>query len=140
MIAHRLLDRLEKVRSTGPGRWSACCPSHRDGTPSLSIREADDGRLLIHCFAGCDVGEIVAAIGLGLEQLFPIPLSTPFVRGRRERLITARQGLEIVAQEALVTAVIGSDAANGKPVTRELADRLWLAAGRIRAAYSEVAE
>jgi hypothetical protein len=140
MIAHRLLDRLEKVRSTGPGRWSACCPSHRDGTPSLSIREADDGRLLIHCFAGCDVGEIVAAVGLGLEQLFPTPSSTPFVRGRRERLITARQGLEIVAQEALVTVVIGSDVANGKPVTRELADRLWLAAGRIRAAYSEVAE
>jgi hypothetical protein len=140
MIAHRLLDRLEKVRSTGPGRWSACCPSHRDGKPSLSIREADDGRLLIHCFAGCDVGEIVAAIGLELEQLFPTPPSTPFGRGRIERLMTARQGLEIVAQEALVTAVIGSDAANGKPLTRELADRLWLATGRIRAVYSEVAE
>lgn len=39
-----LLDRLDKVKKTGKGAWSACCPSHTDRGPSLSIRETDGGR------------------------------------------------------------------------------------------------
>ena len=35
------------------GGWIARCPAHRDRTPSLSITETADGRLLLHCFAGC---------------------------------------------------------------------------------------
>lgn len=69
--AERLLERLEAVRETGPGRWLARCPSHEDGRPSLSIREGDDGRVLAHCFAGCPVEEIVSAVGLELSDLFP---------------------------------------------------------------------
>ena len=53
-----LLERLEKVRRTPTGHI-ARCPAHPDKTPSLSIREADDGKLLVHCFAGCDHDAIV---------------------------------------------------------------------------------
>ena len=48
----RALDLLEDVRQTGLDQWMARCPSHEDKTPSLSIREGDDGRVLLHCFAG----------------------------------------------------------------------------------------
>jgi hypothetical protein len=38
----------------------AVCPTHRDRSPSLSIRDGNvDGRVLLHCFAGCDVRDIL---------------------------------------------------------------------------------
>jgi hypothetical protein len=58
------LQRFEKLRSTGPGRWTACCPAHEDRTPSLSIRLTRD-RWLFHCHAqGCDFRDIMRAVGL----------------------------------------------------------------------------
>lgn len=41
--------------------WQANCPAHDDSTASLSIAEGDDGRLLVHCHAGCDFGDIIDA-------------------------------------------------------------------------------
>ena len=67
----KVLVRLDKVKSAGPGRWKACCPAHDDTHPSLSIREADDGKVLLHCWAGCSSTDITAAIGLELRDLFP---------------------------------------------------------------------
>jgi len=64
-----VLSRLQRVRRSGRG-WTACCPAHNDKTPSLSIAEGDDGRLLLHCFGGCEAATIVAAIGLELADLF----------------------------------------------------------------------
>jgi hypothetical protein len=48
------------------GRWTAnggmCrCPSHDDRTPSLSVRPGRK-RLLLHCFAGCTVADILRAL------------------------------------------------------------------------------
>ena len=56
------------------GRWhgrygSARCPAHEDRDPSLSLRDGDDGRLLVKCHAGCDGRDVLAALrGLGLLQ------------------------------------------------------------------------
>jgi len=66
-----LLSRLQKVKSAGSGKWKACCPAHQDSDPSLSIAETKDGRILLHCFAGCGASDIVAALGLSLSDLFP---------------------------------------------------------------------
>lgn len=60
-----VLAALEGVRPAGPGKWMACCPAHADRTPSLSVREAGEGRVLLHCFAGCCYADIMAALGLG---------------------------------------------------------------------------
>lgn len=51
MTATALIDRLEFCKPTGKGEWAARCPAHSDSTPSLSIKELDDGRTLIHCLA-----------------------------------------------------------------------------------------
>jgi CHC2-type zinc finger protein len=66
------LGRLEQVRRNGRG-WTARCPAHEDRTPSLSVREGDDGRILVHCFAGCTADKITAALGLRLSDLYPGP-------------------------------------------------------------------
>ena len=48
-------------RKAGSG-WTARCPAHDDRTPSLSIRNAADGTLLVHCHAGCDQERVIAAL------------------------------------------------------------------------------
>ena len=41
------------VKALGGRRGLARCPAHDDKTPSLSVTDALDGRLLTHCFSGC---------------------------------------------------------------------------------------
>jgi hypothetical protein len=67
----RVLERLEGVKQHN-GYFMAFCPAHDDRRePSLSIREGDDERALLNCFAGCSFEEIVAALGLEPKDLFP---------------------------------------------------------------------
>jgi len=56
-----LIDRVGRgSRGAGPGRWVASCPAHEELSPSLSIRELEDGRVLLHDFAGCDLDTMAA--------------------------------------------------------------------------------
>jgi hypothetical protein len=41
------------------GGWKASCPAHDDQTPSLPIRDADDGKVLVRCPAGCDQEQVI---------------------------------------------------------------------------------
>ena len=49
----------------------ARCPAHDDRNPTLSITAAEDGRALVHCFAGCLTEDVVAKVGMCLADLFP---------------------------------------------------------------------
>lgn len=69
MTADELAMRLEKVQKSGKG-WTARCPAHDDRAPSLSISEGSDGRVLLHCHAGCDTADIVTRLGLSESDLF----------------------------------------------------------------------
>jgi len=42
--------------------WMARCPTHDDREPSLSIRDADDGKVLVRCHAGCDQQHVIAEL------------------------------------------------------------------------------
>jgi hypothetical protein len=68
-----VLSRLRGVRRSGAG-YVALCPAHDDRkTRSLSVREGQDGRILIHCFVGCSYRQIVEALGLA-PQATPAPV------------------------------------------------------------------
>ena len=69
MTASELLLRLDAVRSSSTGKWSARCPAHQDRNPSLSISEGQRG-LLVKCWAGCTLNEITAALGIEIKDLF----------------------------------------------------------------------
>ncbi|UCC30004.1 MAG: DUF3987 domain-containing protein [Phycisphaerales bacterium] len=69
-----VLSRLPGAKKTHKG-WFACCPAHDDRNPSLSISVGDDGRVLLHCHAGCTPDAIVAAVRLTLADLYPPSLS-----------------------------------------------------------------
>ena len=65
-----VLSRLEGVRKNG-NEYVAKCPSHgTDTSPSLSVKEGQDGRVLCHCFAGCRFKEIIEALGLRMRDTF----------------------------------------------------------------------
>ena len=69
-VLARVLERLPSAQRSGSG-WMARCPAHEDRRPSLSISGGDDGRVLLKCYANCDVNAITAALGLELRDLFP---------------------------------------------------------------------
>jgi 5S rRNA maturation endonuclease (ribonuclease M5) len=70
----RVIGELElcdrQVRYLGQARAQAQCPAHDDRKPSLSITEQADGRVLVHCHAGCEIEDVLAAIGLEKSDLF----------------------------------------------------------------------
>jgi len=126
--ASNVLQRLQKVRRTGAGRWIACCPAHDDRSPSLTVREADGGRVLIHCFGGCSVQEVVGALGLELGDLFP-PRDVNHKPERRP--FDAFSVLEAVSFELTVAGLILAQFVAGEPLDTQMRDRVALASGRV---------
>ncbi len=66
-----ITSRLDGCRETGSGKYVAKCPAHLDKSPSLSITETTEGKVLIHCFAGCDSLDVLEAVGLSFNDLCP---------------------------------------------------------------------
>lgn len=65
------LERLDcRVKERSDGQATSNCPNHDDRHPSLSLSRGDDGRVLLHCHAGCEPEDVVAALGLELKDLF----------------------------------------------------------------------
>ncbi|MFW2854062.1 DUF7146 domain-containing protein [Sphingomonas sp. TX0543] len=82
-----LIDLVGSLGGTWHGRTAMCpCPAHADSTPSLSIRQGNQG-ILVTCFAGCDREDV-------LRELRRVPsrgrfayTDTPTARsGNAERL------------------------------------------------------
>jgi hypothetical protein len=88
----KLLDALEhggfKPQPRG-SEYCARCPAHDDHDPSLSLREADDGRVLVHCHAGCSSESIVGALGFSLRDLFVVQPRSPNESTRTSKGFTA---------------------------------------------------
>lgn len=125
-----LLSALQGVKQSGGGRWMARCPAHEDHSPSLSIKELPDGRILMNCFSGCPTEDVLDAVGLQFSDLFPerLPgIGLPPVRSR----LTARELLEVLNHEATVAALILADVLDSRAVDESSWARLALAASRI---------
>jgi hypothetical protein len=137
MTAEALLSRLHGVRRTGAGRWIARCPAHDDRTPSLSIRELDDKRILLHCFGGCSVHDVLAAVGLDFDALFP---ERPIGDRKPERHpFSAMDALRCLAFEGTVILLAAKDASAGKALSAGDIERLAIAVGRVNAALEVAA-
>lgn len=134
MSADSLLSLLDGVKRTGQSKWLAKCPSHEDRTASLSIRELDDGRILIHCFAGCGVHEVVSSVGLELTDLFP---PREIEHGKPERRpFPAADILRAIAHETMIVYLSAQAVAKGAVLPETDIQRLLVAASRIQAALT----
>lgn len=129
MSADKLLARLQRVRRTGPGKWIASCPTREDRSPSLSIRETDDGTILLHDFGGDSVRDILAAVGLSVADLFP---DKPGAIGKPiRRPFNASDVLALVAFESSMATLILSDVLRDMSVSEDDFERLLEAAKRL---------
>jgi hypothetical protein len=129
MSADKLLSRLRRVKKTGAGKWVASCPTREDKSPSLAIRELDDGRVLIHDFGGDGVEAILAAVGLSFSDLYPAqavgfarPVARPF---------NASDVLSLVAFESTVALLVVLDVMRDETAPEIDLDRLRTAAQRL---------
>jgi len=55
------VELLHATKSTDE-QFSARCPAHNDANPSLSIGQGEDGKVLLHCHAGCPFEKVKDAI------------------------------------------------------------------------------
>ncbi len=138
-----VLSRLDRVRKSGTG-WIARCPAHEDRTASLSVANGREGRVMLHCFAGCSVHTVLENIGLSVSDLFPRRLADSTPEERRE---TRRQVMQaymaaavgVLDREAIVVELCASDLAKGLPLAEASQVRLALALERIGAARQVLA-
>lgn len=126
-----VLAQLNKVRQRQSGQWSACCPAHDDKSPSLSVRETAEGSVLLHCFSGCSVADIVSALGLDMAVLFPPRQLSGREPKRTPSLLTSKQALELLDREALFLAVVAANILRGVEINQNDLDRITKSAGRI---------
>ena len=140
MHVEALLDRLEGVKAKGPNAWVARCPAHEDRKPSLSIKATDDGRILIHDFAGCPAADVIAAVGLEFSDLFPERIETAKGPSRdRKHRHAAVEALKVLAGETLVLLIAAKALSEGQALNDRDRARLEDAAIKIAAAREVVA-
>jgi hypothetical protein len=125
-----ILDRLDNVRSTGKDRGICSCPAHKDKSRSMSWRDAGD-RLLLHCFAGCSIYDITAALQINLRDLFA-DQRTDRTRLHDDQRLPLRDALLMLRREAWLVLVAGGDMLNGKTLSEADVERLGEAVCRIQ--------
>lgn len=131
-----LLSRLDGVKRSRKNSWMSRCPAHNGDGRSLAITHADDGRILIHCFAHeCEAGDILAAVGMSISDLFPEPLNRNHQPMRAMRHgVTALDIVRAIRSEAYVLTIIAHDVFAKGDSDPELCRRAALAADRITTA------
>ena len=137
MPAETIIERLDGVQRSGRG-WRACCPvcSKTSRSRKLAVSDSDDGRVLLHCFAGCDAAAIVQAAGLTLADLFPERLAADTPEDRRRRQRAAREAqwgaaLDALCLESKVVWFSAADVSLGIALSSDDTVRLKLAIDRI---------
>jgi hypothetical protein len=114
-VIQNIIGRLDKLKKTSKG-YQARCPAHDDNGPSLSLREADNGRVLLHCHAGCSAESVVAALGMSMSDLFPpsnMPRRPPPAPG-----VSLRELHAAMDHECSILFILNCDVKRGKPISQ----------------------
>jgi putative DNA primase/helicase len=101
--------------------WMARCPAHDDREPSLSIRVADDGKVLVRCHAGCDQERVISA--LRSRHLWPENGSHAPGRSAPRVTATSQPGHDSKRTETALTIWKATTPADGTLVETYLASR-----------------
>ena len=127
-----LLSRLDGVKKVAPQRWLARCPTHDDRRASLSVRVLDDDRVLVHDFGGCAVIDILTALGLTFDALYPDRAISHHC-SRESNPIRAADIVRALAVEALVVSILARHVADGRELEPDDHQRLIAASEKLLA-------
>lgn len=131
----RLLDRLDRVQHRRDGQVYASCPTsaHERGDRSrgLAVRELEDGRVLVHCHAGCSVEDVLAAVGLRMADLYPDRPEPSRGAGRSQHRLSHRDALRLLRREAFIALICARNVSEGKPLSTDDLERVNTATWRI---------
>lgn len=128
-----LISRLRKVKRTGNGQFIACCPAHNDRSPSLSIREVEDGRVLLNCLAGCATEDVLSAVGLDFKDISPEKPIFHKAKPIKPRVYST-DALRIIQQESRIVIFAAYELRKNRPMNDDDLARLELAMERINTA------
>jgi hypothetical protein len=137
----RLLDRLEGVQHHGKG-CRALCPACGGKSRKLSLSQGDDGRVLMHCFAGCSPQDVLAAVGLTVADLFVRRIDSDMTPAQRRELREHakqsqwRAALDCLQLEIGVVHIAARQLAAGQSLNPDDLQRMNVAVDRIRDARS----
>ncbi len=134
MSFETLLDRLDGVKHTGPGRFMARCPAHDDKSPSLGVKDCGDGLTVVNCLAGCETEDVLSAVGLSFSDLYPERIGSEHSYRPMRKRFDASQVLRVLRPEAILVAIAAENIAEGITLSDDDRDRVFNAACRIRAA------
>ena len=132
MSVAALISHLDGVKEIRHGQYIARCPAHEDGSPSLAIKDGDEGRVILHCFAGCETEDVLNAIGLTFADVMPERIGTEHSYKPLKPRFDARQVLECISQEVMVVCILAEQFA--ETACAKDSERLLIAASRINAA------
>lgn len=66
---NEILSHFQHVERRGDGKYQCRCPAHSDKEASLSISQGRNGKILLHCHAGCKTEDILASVGLSMSDI-----------------------------------------------------------------------
>ena len=134
MSFEALIDRLDGVKHTGPGRFMARCPAHDDRSPSLGVKDCGDGFIVVNCLAGCETEDVLSALGLTFSDVMPERIGTEHSYKPVRKRFDAGQVLRVLRSEAILVAIAAENIAEGITLSDDDRDRVFNAACRIRTA------
>ena len=121
------LSRVTSSKYTN-GEYRCSCPgplhSRGDRNPSLSVKQCEDGSIVLYCFAGCSAYDVVSAVGLTMKDLYP-QTRRPAVGPNYKFLY------ESIKDELIVLAIAASQIEMGKELSAEDLSRLKKTAMRL---------
>jgi len=136
--AARILDRLSRAKRVKPNQWMAACPccESRKGRP-LAVTEAQDGRVLLHAFCGCETAAVLQRIGLTINDLFDRPEGEGALQAS-DRRISTQDVFDALCPEITALGLIAADFLAHRDISEQDWDRLATATTRILSARDYV--
>ena len=124
------VNKLQKVQSRGRDSYVACCPAHDDKNPSLKL-DLKGEKILIKCWSGCSTEDILGAVGMHFDDIFPDRPIYQRSSGKQPALSSA-DALRIIKYEAMIIWMYGQDLRNKKTPTDEDHNRFTVAITRVK--------
>jgi len=141
---HEILSHFENVKKSGSNQYQCKCPSHEDRSNSMGVSLSDDGqKIIMNCFAGCTLTEVMQASGLTWDDIMPNKRVDSFIMkdGEVSGMIKQRQSfnpyaaLKYLANDILFVAMCAAEVNSGRKLIPEDQNKLLKSVGNTRRLY-----